>query len=43
MHRWVGLVYHPQESKGCVDGQLQPPPPRDDLPGLLKDRVLVHG
>ena len=36
-------VKQPQQSKGCVDRQLQPPPPGDDLPSLQKDRVLDQG
>ena len=43
MHSWVGLVCHPKQSKGCVDRQLQPPPPSDDLPSPQKDQALDHG
>ena len=43
MHSWVGLVCHPKQSKGRIDSELQPPPPGDDLPSLLNDRVLDHG
>ena len=41
MHRWVGLVCHPQQPKGSIDRKLQPPPPCDDLPSLLKYRVWI--
>ena len=40
MHRWVGLVCHPQQPKGSIDRKLQPPPPCDDLPSLLKNWIV---
>ena len=41
MHRWIGLVCHPKQSKGSIDRQLQPPPPCDDLPSLLKNGFWI--
>ena len=41
MDRWIGLVGHPQQPKRCIDRELQPPPPGDDLPSLLKDGVRL--
>ena len=40
MHRWIGLVCHPMQFKGNMDRQLQPPPPCDDLPSLLKNWIV---
>ena len=38
----IGLVCHPEESKWCIDGELQPPPPCDDFQDLLKEGILEH-
>ena len=45
MHCWNGLVCHPKQYRGSIDRQLQPPPPGDDVPSLLKNgvQVLDHG
>ena len=40
MNSWVCLVCHPKQSKGSIDRQLQPPPPCDDLPSLLKNWIV---